>query len=202
MFWRKITGHSKRGRVNSYALSGFTFLEIVISLLVLSVGALSMLQTINVAMNANYRAEQEVIVSNLASALLSEIRSKNFEDPTAGAGLPNIGPEGESRSVPPAFNDVDDYDSDGTPIPGGIFDSPPQTTDGFDMNPAGATSSGRPLPNWQGFTRSVNVEHVECTGIPVVCAPPPVYGWRDTKHIVVTVTGPSGASAVAEAIVK
>lgn len=193
--------------------SGFTFLEIVVSLLVLSVGALSMLQTINVAMNANYRAQQEVIASNLASSLLFEIMSKGFEEPgTEGSNDLYIGCEpqlacSETRSSPvaaTAFDDVDDYDSNESELPGGVFDNPPATVGGYDMDGEQLPGGGGIFsPNYQGFSRSVNVEHVECSGSPCVYIQPgPPYAWRDTKRITVTVNGPGVTNFQMEGIVQ
>jgi len=148
MFWHKIFGNKKRNHSGRRQQSGFTFLEIVISLLVLTVGAFSMLQCVNVAMDANNRAIQEGIASNLASALMSEIMTKRFQENAKPTENLNFGIEnGESRFLVPFFDDVDDYDSTG--YAGGIFDSPPRTI--------GNTA----LANYQGFTRSVTVTFVE-----------------------------------------
>jgi prepilin-type N-terminal cleavage/methylation domain-containing protein len=179
MFWHKIAKSKKSSNLSFRAQSGFTFLEIVISLLILSVGALSMLQIVNVAMDAHYRASQEVIASNLANALMAEILAKKFAESVSNT---NIGPEAsEARFNPPlgtnAYDDVDDYNSTG------IFDGPPPITIGnLPMN--GLSGA----PNYPGFTRSVRVEFYNTTTGGVDPNP------TSCKQITVTVNGPAGGN--------
>ena len=191
MFWHEIARNNKIKTLSCHAQSGFTFLEIVISLFVLTVGAFSMLQVVNVAMQANYRAQQEVIASKLAAALSNEIMSKDFEEP----GLPDDDPiavEGgeviNQRTDPSginSFDDVDDYD--------GYNDGPastiaPLTIGNFLMNGAD------PLPDCRGFTRSVTVRFVESVDVPPVGDL--IFEYQDrgtffpTKRFIVTVNGP------------
>ena len=181
MFWHKIFGNKKRNHSGRRQQSGFTFLEIVISLLVLTVGAFSMLQCVNVAMDANNRAIQETIASNLASALMSEIMTKRFQE-NAKPAQDAIGTDGDNRFVAPLFDDVDDYDSTG--YAGGIFDSPPRTI--------GNTA----LANYQGFTRSVTVKFVEALDL-IPVGGDGIFEYYDRsaffthKRIIVTVDGPT-----------
>jgi type II secretory pathway pseudopilin PulG len=177
MFWHKLFEHKKRNHSGRRQQSGFTFLEIVISLLVLTVGAFSMLQCVNVAMDVNNRATREIITSNLAHALMAEILAKKFaETPTDT----NIGSDGEIRFDPPsgtnAFDDVDDYDSGGV-----IFDGPPPVTISNQVMNGLADA-----PNYPGFTRSVRVRFVLADGD----TPAPLGTFTNLKKITVTVSGP------------
>ena len=172
MFLHKILKKDKRKRQN-----GFTFLEILISLMVLAVGALTMLQAVNVAMNANFRATNQIIASNLAHALMAEILVKNFVDV---AGDTNIGPDlGEVRfAIPPGnFDDVDDYDA----LVEGVS-SVPRTITNQLINP----------PNYPVFTRNIRVRWVTSLApdneLPIGDPQIPT----NLKRIVVTVRDASG----------
>jgi len=172
MFWHKIFGNKKSNYSGRSKQDGFTFLEIAISLFVLTLGALSMLQIVNVAMEANYRAQQDVIASNLAAALLSEIISKPFLGENTV-----IGPDGfEVRTdLPPgtlSFDDVDDYNN--------YNDAPPASVDNVVMNGAGGAV------NYQGFSRAVTVIYVDENNVSTGGAV------SNYKRITVTVTDPRG----------
>ena len=182
MFWHKIFGNKKRNHSGRRQQSGFTFLEIVISLLVLTVGAFSMLQCVNVAMDANNRAIQEGIASNLASALMSEIMTKRFQENAKPTENLNFGIEnGESRFLVPFFDDVDDYD---------VYpdETPPKTLGGSVMD---GTNNA---PNYSDFTRGVDVYYcMNSTGNNIIMTgnngnDVPTPPWKCAN---VTVTAPS-----------
>lgn len=159
---------------------GFTFLEILISLSILTIALLGFFQIFNTALNSSYRATQEMIATNLARGLMAEIMSKNFADsldPTPAA----LGPDGtESRhgGVGNAFDDVDDYNNctDGPP---------PYTIGGLPMNGTAG------MPNYSGFTRSVTVQYCEADDATDSIIPRGS-GYQDHYHklITVTVSGP------------
>lgn len=171
MFRHKITQNKKKSKFSCGAQSGLAFMEIVIALLILSVAALSMLQTVNVAMDANYRATQEIIADNLVSALLSEIMTKNFEDSDGDATL---GDEGENRySAVIPYDDVDDYEN--------FQDSPPITINNTAMDGTGS------LPDYRGWTRKVKVHFVRL----VPDSDPEIRAdYQTNKTITVMVSGP------------
>lgn len=181
MFRLKNAMNKKRKDFADSAQSGITFLEVIISLLVFSVGALSTLQIINVAMTTHYRATQEVIASNLATGLMAEIMAKKFAN-TPGEtflGFDTIDGEYNARfSNPPNnWDDVDDYHTFGS-----VLDNPPLTIGGLNMD--GATAGA---PNYHSFSRSVNVEWYDASTGQVVGTP------TSCKQITVTVSGPGTA---------
>jgi type II secretory pathway pseudopilin PulG len=188
MFYYRKTKSKKTSGLSHRAQGGFTFLEIVISLLVLSAGGLTMLQAVNVAMDANYRAQQEVVASNLASALLSEIMSKSFESSTNAP----IQIDGSEVRTDPAgtnsYDDVDDYHQLEL-----IEGSTPETVGGLHLDGTyGGT--GFDLPNCQGFTRAVSVIFVDQNNVPTGGTV------SDYKRITVTLSGPGVNNFQLEAI--
>lgn len=179
MFWHKIFGQKKREYSCGRKQQGFTFIEIMISLLILTVGTLSMLEIVNLAMDVNQRSVQGIIANNLAAALMSEIMTKNFQENPKPAQDP-IGPDPpaapvENRySTVPAilFDDVDDYNN--------FADNPPHTID------------GTALANFGGFTRNVVVEFVfynNAATPPAWETPVPPNTFQTNKRITVTVDG-------------
>gem|GEM_PF-6458871 len=176
MFWWRRLKSKKRKNFVCCAQSGLTFMEVLISLLVLSIGALSTLQIINVSMNTHYRATQDVIASNLATALMSEIKAKKFEESLGDATFGIESPEYRFDPSPSvSWDDVDDYHLFSEPVP--------MTIGGLYMTGAGSNSSA---PNYQGFVRSVVVDWYDVTTGSVVVGTP-----TSCKQINVTVRGPA-----------
>jgi type II secretory pathway pseudopilin PulG len=208
MFWHKVFGnkkinHSGRRQQSGFtpplrAGAGFTFLEIALSLLILTVGALSMLQCVNVAMDANYRAQQEVIANNLAGALMNEIMSKFFEETINDN---SIGVEDETAFQRTAaggfsFDDVDDYN--------GYNDGPARTIAPI-MIDNNFMDGNLGRPNYQGFSRSVTVNFVEALDL-IPAGGDGILEYYDrfvffpTKRIIVTVNGPGVVNFQSEGI--
>jgi len=129
---------------------GLTFLEMLISLVIFSIAMIGYFRIFNVALDSQLRTSKEIIATNLARALMSEILTKAFIDPTdpSTALGPNTGESGRST-----FDDVDDYE--------GLTESTPVTIGGQTMNGSGGT------PDYTGFSRSVNVDYCEIIDVPV-----------------------------------
>lgn len=197
---RKITREKKtRQLINRNLRSGFTFLEVIISLLVFSVGSLAMLQAVNVSMEAQYRATQELIAGSLASALQAEIATKDFEEPAGGSCFPECGPEiSEERTTAGgfAYDDVDDYGNLQQ-----LEGDNPLSVGGFSMD-GEYIGNGYTMPDCRGFTRSVKVEYVYYDhGLNVYKQREP-YAITSTKRINVTVSGPGVANFELTPLIK
>ncbi len=181
MFCYKIIKSKKRPKLVFSGQNGFTFLEIIISLAVLSLGALATLETINVSMRLNYQATQEVIATNLAQALMSEILAKKFANTVGDTniGIETIdGETGGRFAAPPSnYDDVDDFN--------GTLDGPPPVSmKNFPMNGVAVAQ------NYPGFTRSVRVEWYNTTTSAVDTNP------TSCKQVTVTVNGPGVSNSV------
>jgi prepilin-type N-terminal cleavage/methylation domain-containing protein len=120
--------------------SGFTLVEVIISVLIVGILFTAALQAAAAARVADYLVANRNRGALLAQGLMDEITQKAYKNPT----LPVFGPEsGEtSRS---AFNDVDDYHN--------WSESPPQNPDGTSV------------PDYTNWTRTVTVEWVPSTDL-------------------------------------
>jgi len=85
----------------------FTMVEVIASMLVISIMLGAVMRLVSTARTGQADAVDRVKAQAIASVLMAEICDQNFADPVAGASAP-LGPDsGEaSRS---AWNDVDDY---------------------------------------------------------------------------------------------
>lgn len=154
---------------------GFTFLEIMLALSILSVALVGFLEIFNTALNSSYRATQESIAINLARGLMAEIMGKNFEEPGSGTPPPALGLDaGEIITDRNTFDDVDDYND--------YSESPPLTVGGDPMDGLGTP----PRPNYSRFSRGVSVVYCDISGSNIVDVVAPT----DYKHITVSVSGP------------
>lgn len=191
MFLHKVLRRKRRIFQGNFSPAGFTFLEIVISLSLISVGMLLYLEIFNTAMDAHSRSIREIISTNLAQGLMAEIMSKNFEE-EPGPDNPPLGPDSGETGRFGGWDDVDDYSNpyyDESP-------GPPNMVGGLPMDGLGTP----PRPNYAGFFRRVTeVINVDCT---VDCGPPatpcPDYCATscppscDYKRVTLQVTDPRG----------
>lgn len=141
---------------------GFTLVEAVVSLLIVSTLFAAAMQAAATATRIQAVAARQSQAAALASSLLSEILQAGYSQP----GSTTLGRDsGETSSSMANFNDVDDYD--------GWIESPPQDRDGV------------ALPGAAGYTRTVAV-------VWVTLADPRVVSATDSglKRITVTVAGP------------
>ena len=111
------------------ARRGLTLIEVVVSLLVVSVMIGAGLGASSRAVKTRFAADERAHAQLLAGTLLSEVLSKHYrESPDA------LGPDaGESLADRATFDDVDDFN--------GYSQSPPATPSGDPLAPAGWTWS-------------------------------------------------------------
>lgn len=133
---------------------GFTFVELVISLIVIGIGITGVLliYTETVARSADPLIRQQALA--VAEAYLEEIVSRHYNDPD--------GVDGEaSRSL---YDDIDDYD--------GLSDNPPTRSDGSalgtaldDFTVTVAVSDGSGALGVTAYRIDVNVTHTSGNSI-------------------------------------
>ena len=110
--------------------------------------------------------------SQLAQSLMEEIKARKWDENTPAEGGKSASystPGADPSETRPTYDDIDDYD--------GISNSPPR--DALDQ----------PLPEFSGYTRSVEVEYVDCSGVVFVAAG----GTSDHKRVTVTVSCAAGS---------
>jgi len=131
---------------------GLSFLEIIFTLSILTVGIVGLIQSSGTTMLANTKASQEIVATSLARGLLAEIMSKNFSDPqyptdtSLGPNSGNTTMETRQGAVGDNFDDVDDYN--------GTTEAPPKTVSGTVMNGMAGT------PDYSLFSRNASVKYV------------------------------------------
>lgn len=151
---------------------GLTFLEIVISLFILTIAMLGYSQIHRTALESGHRAIREIIATNLTRGLIAEIMSKDFEEPGSPGSFARE--EADNRYL---FDDVDDFHnwSELPPITIGIPPTGGQPMDG--------TVAG--VPDYSDFTREVKVKNIDCDD-----GSDAADGSTDCKEVRVTVSGP------------
>ena len=131
---------------------GFTFVEILITLVFISIALLAVTSQFPVGLRISETAEDITIETNLAQELVEEIRAMSWEDPQEPPWSP-LGPDGLLETGRLHFDDVDDYDS--------LVESPPVDLNGNDMDGTG----GR--PNFSKYSRDVTVTYADTTTLEV-----------------------------------
>ena len=152
--------------------SGFTLVEVILTILVVGVGLVASVRALPILLKVSQASRQGLIAQQLAADLLAEIGMLPFEDPD---GSPVFGPDdGEPTGIRAAFDDIDDYH--------GWTASPPQKKD------------GSAEPDAAGYTRSVTVQYVDPDTFEPVKDP------SDAKQITITVTRPGMATVTITSI--
>ena len=149
---------------------GLSFLELLIALMIFSIAILGIFEIFPVALNAQLKASQEIIATNLARALMAEIMAKDFVDPDEGGTTIGLNAN-EFINVRTTLDDIDDYHL--------WNETPPKNLNNLGMD----GTDGR--PDYSDFTRSVSVVFCVVSGT-ITC---PGAG-TDYKQVTVTVTGP------------
>ena len=159
--------------------SGFTFIEIVMALAVISLGIIGIVFLFSTALRAVNKDKVKLLSSFVAKDLVEEILTKQWQESGAGNAL---GPEaGEARSGTTAntiFDDIDDYN--------GLVEQPPLTVEGQAMDGSIPQGETEPLPNYSNFRREVLVEYVDGDAL-VVPSPVPGNYSTDYKRVSVSV---------------
>jgi MSHA pilin protein MshD len=151
----------------SRARRGFTLIESLISVLIVSGVLLAALRTFGAIARVRLIETDRTLAYGLADQMLKEVMQCYFKEIHGGGST--LGPDpGETRAT---YDDVDDYD--------GLSDSPPQLKD------------GTVLTEFTGWTRSVSVTCVrpESPAVAANAGDPQVL-----KRIVVTVKSPRGVT--------
>ncbi|UCD54784.1 MAG: type II secretion system protein [Candidatus Omnitrophota bacterium] len=147
-------------------MKGFTLLEILIVIVIFTIGVVILLGAISTMIRGSGDIESIDIATNLARDMMDEILAKGFDDPDGSAfGLEETEPRNN-------FDDVDDYD--------GWSKNPPQDVNG---TPYDGTDT---IPDYSAFTRAVTVENVPENDFDIEA--PSTDGTTDAKRIVVTVS--------------
>ena len=124
--------------------NSLSLLELVISISLIAIVILGFSQVFQVGSMSIYKNDQEVIATNLAVGLMSEIISKSFCDPTNCTSA--LGNEtGENRiNGTNTFDDVDDYAN---------YTDGSLTAGPWDIRAC-------EMAEFKGFRRSINVSYV------------------------------------------
>ncbi len=124
--------------------AGFTFVEILITLVFLSVALLAVTSQFPMGLSVSETAEDLTLEVNLAQELMEEIRTLAWQE---YSGAP-LGPDtGEtSRDW---YDDIDDYH--------GLAEQPPVDVSGNPMDGTGGT------PDFSQYLRTVSVAYVDTT---------------------------------------
>jgi len=162
--------HATDSLLRRTAGRGFTLVEVVLSMIVVSVMLVVGLSMLGASAKARLMQTEQCCAMGLARQFLSEIRSYRYADadqPTA------FGPEsGEARAT---FDDVDDYN--------GYTQSPPTGQD------------GTALSGYDGWTWKVAVAWVSASS-PETTSPSDT----GLKRIAVTVVSPTGRTTTLAAL--
>lgn len=126
--------------------TGFTLVEAIISMLIVSIAAIAMASSMGLAFQHSADGLLENKAQQLGRAYVEEIRGKRFAEVTPAGGVPPcssigtpcgaLGAESETRVQ---FDDVDDYD--------GLVDAPPRD------------SEDQIIPGYDRFSVAVSVNY-------------------------------------------
>ena len=139
-------------------------MEILITLVFLSIALLAVTSQFPVALRVGQSAEDLTVATNLAQELLEEIRTLPWQDPS---GVVVLGPDAGETDRVLHYNDVDDYD--------GLYEHPPRDLDGYDLDGTG----GR--PNFSQYARMAEVTYADPATLE------PTVTVTDIKKVTVTV---------------
>jgi hypothetical protein len=133
-------------RAVGHGAGGFTLFEALLAVTLVGIAVVALTSALMAGLAQNQSAVQYTIAMNLATALMNEICSHPFRDPTTPA---NFTPRAETGETPRAgFDNVDDYD--------GLVEA-----DGQLKGPDGQVLSD---PSLAGYTRTASASYVTFPG--------------------------------------
>jgi MSHA pilin protein MshD len=182
-FKKKIGPPPSRGNVTLPKERGLTLIEVVVFIAVLAIGIAAILVLYNRVTEASVDPMVRKQAVALAASLLEEVELHGYTycDPddanvytaassAACSQVENLGPEGETRSGTPRFDNVNDYQ-------------------GFSMAGAGMQSAdGTPLTGLSAYTASVAIAQISPAELG------PAIPDTEALRITVTVSGPAGVN--------
>lgn len=128
---------------------GFILVEASIAYIVLSLALVSLMPLFILSIRANKNAERVAVATQLATALMEELRMRRFDEasPVPPRAIANPGAlgvdSGESAADKTTFDDVDDFNAWSEAVP--------------------SDPLGRPLTAFTGYSRTVVVRYVDGT---------------------------------------
>jgi MSHA pilin protein MshD len=157
--------------------AGFTLVELVLTLLLISIAALGVGYTMSFGLARESDSLWQTKAVALATAYFEEMQSRRFDETTPLGGVPPCSPATVACSVAGAFDDgetraqyddVDDYD--------GLVDAPPRDAE------------GNVRAGYERYSVSVEVEYVPGALVTSLGLDGPT----DAKRVDVAVTAPGG----------
>lgn len=158
--------------------TGFTMVELVLTMVVISIAALGVMSSLAFAVQHQSDGLWQAKSVALARTYFEEIMAKRYDEATPNGGLPPCSPSSTACSDPSgfvdsgearaSFDDVDDFD--------GLFESPPLAPD------------GTPRPDYLNYRVEVDVRYPEAAEAGLLGLDTPT----DMKIVDVAVTTPGG----------
>ena len=127
---------------------GISLVEVTISMVIVSIMSMGVIQMTGVTAKTRALSTDRVRGLGLANDLLAEIQATYWADPDAGVTSFGVRVDEYDGVTRTPYNDVDDYDN--------WTQTPPLEID------------GDPIPGFDGWTRSVNVEYALLSGTDIV----------------------------------
>lgn len=158
---------------------GFTLVEILISVVILSIGVFALINMFTVGMKGILANEKRTVATNLAQDLMDEIFNKHWKDPDLEGDYPDLGSDGNELELRALYDDIDDYYS--------------YYKDNFKYPPYDVL--GTELTIYAGFSRMAEVYYVSPINLDTK-----VVGPTNLKKITVTVKEDSIADVVIKTI--
>ncbi|MCM8813123.1 MAG: type II secretion system GspH family protein [Candidatus Omnitrophica bacterium] len=158
----------------------FTYIEILAAIMVLSIALIPLLSQFYIGFQANQTGELVSQATNLAEALMEEIKTKRFDEnefPVEPVNPASLGTDsGETIADRRTLDDIDDYHT--------LQENPPTTSDGIVLN------------EFSLFRRQVTVDYVALSSGAWIASGVRTY----YKRITVNVTHPKIGSRALETI--
>jgi len=150
------------------AKAGFSLVEVIVLIVVIALAVPPIVMLLYETVTRGTDSRMQMIATSLATGLMEEILSNNFEDPEGSSG--SFGTEEAGRAD---YDDVDDYD--------GLSVRPPQD------------SQGNALSDYAAFRTRVTVENVSSSSPGGTAVSD---GSTDFKRVTITVEWDNGNSLV------